>query len=78
MDANNLMTIKMLSDEMGIAIQTATSILKDAPSVPIGRLKLYDRDDVKQAIANKNAKVLEFLGYPVELHMSYDVNNVGV
>jgi len=75
-NVDDIVTTSGLAAELGMSVQTANAILADVPSVKVGRTHLYERSAVRQVIAEKNSKVLQFLGFPVDLSLSYDANNV--
>jgi len=73
MDFDNITTSQDLATELGVSVQTAVAILKDVPRKTVNRTHLFDKALVRQAVAEKNEKVLQFLGFPVDLSASYDV-----
>lgn len=75
-NVDDIITTSGLATELGMSVQTANVILAEVPSVKVGRTHLYERSAVRQVIAERNEKVLQFLGFPTDLSLSYDSNNV--
>lgn len=72
--ADDLITVKVLAEEMGVPVHRAAHVLKHVePTLKAGNTRLWDRDEVKEALYFMNEGLLRFLGVrpPSE---SYDVN----
>jgi DNA-binding transcriptional regulator YhcF (GntR family) len=55
--------VTQLARELGIAPQTVRKMLADLEGVTMDSRNVYWRDDTQVVIAQKYAKLLEFLGY---------------
>lgn len=65
-DLDSLITASQLSKELGIAQQTASTILRQVGGgKKIGNVTLYDRGQVRRAVMAKNFRLLDFLGMSV-------------